>query len=324
MTLFRGDRPGHPGRPLRRRRAPRRRGRRASASRDGVIVARGPFAVVPTVPDEEVVDLDGGVLLPGFVDTHVHYPQVRAIGGLGMPLLDWLEQCALPEEARLADSGYARQVAAEFVSGLACAGTTTALVFGAHFADAVDVLFTEAARSGLRITSGLVVSDRLLRDELLTTPERAYDEGRALARRWHGVGRARYAVIPAFLAVLQRRPSRVVRGPPQGRRRVLVHLAHQRERPRDRNRRRPVRPRALPRHLRPARAGRPPQRPGAQRAPHRRRAARARRARRHGLALPDAATPPSAAASSRWRGTWRTACGSRSAPTSAPAPGSRC
>lgn len=165
--------------------------------RDGEIVARGPFASYD-LPDEEVVHLEGGLLLPGFVDTHVHYPQVRAIGGLGMPLLDWLEQCALPEEARLADSGYARQVAAEFVSGLTSAGTTTAMVFGAHFADAMDVLFTEAARSGLRITSGLVVSDRLLRDELLTTPERAYDKGLALARRWHGVGRARYAVIPRF------------------------------------------------------------------------------------------------------------------------------
>src|SRR5699024_6143866 len=132
------------------------------------------------------------------VDTHVHFPQVRAIGGLGMPLLDWLEQCALPEEARLADTSYAVSVAEEFVSGLAQAGTTTALVFGAHFAPAVDALFAEAARVGLRVTSGLVVSDRLLREELLTTPERAYDDSLALARRWHGVGRNRYAVIPRF------------------------------------------------------------------------------------------------------------------------------
>ena len=58
-----------------------------------------------------------------------------------MPLLDWLERCALPEEARLADADYARAVAAEFVDGLVRAGTTTALVFGAHFASAVDCLF---------------------------------------------------------------------------------------------------------------------------------------------------------------------------------------
>jgi guanine deaminase len=71
-------------------------------------------------------------------------------------------------------------------------------VFGAHFAPAVDALFAEAARTGLRITSGLVASDRLLRDELHTTPQRAYDEGLDLARRWHGVGTIRYAVIPRF------------------------------------------------------------------------------------------------------------------------------
>jgi guanine deaminase len=167
--------------------------------RDGAVVARGPFAdVAARHADEEVVDLSGGLLLPGLVDTHVHLPQVRAIGGLGMPLLDWLDRCALPEEARLADEAYARSVASEFVSGLAQAGTTTALVFGSHFAPAVDALFAEASRVGLRVTSGLVVSDRLLRDELLTTPERAYEEGLALARRWHGVGRNRYAVTPRF------------------------------------------------------------------------------------------------------------------------------
>lgn len=167
--------------------------------RDGVIVERGGYdAVRRAHRDEVVVDLSGGLVLPGFVDTHVHFPQVRMIGALGMPLLDWLERSALPEEARLADVGYARQVATEFVAGLSAAGTTTALVFGAHYAPAVDALFTEAAGAGLRLTSGLVVSDRILRPDLLTSPQVAYEEGRALAQRWHGVGRNRYAVIPRF------------------------------------------------------------------------------------------------------------------------------
>lgn len=166
---------------------------------DGVIVARDAFGTVSAAhPDEEVVDLREGLVLPGFVDTHVHYPQVRAIGGLGMPLLDWLEKCALPEEARLADTAYAAGVATDFVSGLARAGTTTALVFGSHFAGAVDALFTEAARVGLRITSGLVISDRVLREDLLTTTDRAFAEGLDLAKRWHGVGHLRYAVTPRF------------------------------------------------------------------------------------------------------------------------------
>ncbi|RKT77125.1 guanine deaminase [Terracoccus luteus] len=166
---------------------------------DGVITARGGFdGVAASHPGHDVVDLRPGILLPGFVDTHVHFPQVRVIGALGMPLLEWLDRCALPEEARLADTGYAQQVAGEFVRGLASSGTTTALVFGSHFATAVDALFTEADRVGLRVTAGLVVSDRSLPEGLLSTPERTYDEALALSRRWHGRGRSRYAVTPRF------------------------------------------------------------------------------------------------------------------------------
>jgi len=167
--------------------------------RDGVIVGRGRWAALRSLhPDEPAVELVEGLLLPGFVDTHVHFPQVRVIGGLGMPLLDWLEQCALPEEERLAEESYATGVAEDFVAGLLRSGTTSALVFGAHFAPAVEALFEAAAEVGLRITSGLVVSDRLLRPTLLTTPERGHEEGLALASRWHGRGRSRYAVIPRF------------------------------------------------------------------------------------------------------------------------------
>ena len=166
---------------------------------DGVIAQRGDHATIRAAhPDVEVLDLRDGVLLPGLVDTHVHYPQVRAMGALGMPLLEWLDQCALPEEARLAEPAYAAAVAEEFVAGLVAAGTTTALVFGSHFAPAVDALFSRAEQVGLRVTSGLVVSDRNLPSALLTTPERAYDESVALAARWHGRGRLRYAVTPRF------------------------------------------------------------------------------------------------------------------------------
>ena len=75
--------------------------------RDGVIAARGSAGELRSAYGDDVVDLTGGLVLPGFVDTHVHFPQVRMVGALGMPLLDWLEHSALPEEARLADTGYA-------------------------------------------------------------------------------------------------------------------------------------------------------------------------------------------------------------------------
>lgn len=168
-------------------------------SDDGEVLARtDPATALAQYPDEEVVDLREGLLLPGLVDTHVHFPQARALGGLGMTLLDWLHEFALPEEARLADDGYAAAVAQEFLRGLVSSGTTTALVFGSHFAGAMDALFTAAHASGLRVTSGLVMSDRLLREELLATPTQAVAAAQDLARRWHGRGRLRYAVTPRF------------------------------------------------------------------------------------------------------------------------------
>lgn len=166
---------------------------------DGIISARGPFAaVVAEHPDDDVVDLSGGLVLPGFVDTHVHYPQVRVIGALGLPLLDWLDQRALPEEQRLADAAYARTIAREFLGSLVRAGTTSALVFGAHYAVAMEEFFAEAASSGLRVSSGVVVSDLALPGPLLTTTERSISDAVALGERWHGRGRLRYAVTPRF------------------------------------------------------------------------------------------------------------------------------
>lgn len=171
----------------------------AIALDDGRILARGSWPELSAAyPAAQVLDLQEGLVLPGFVDTHVHFPQIRVIGGLGMPLLDWLDRRALPEEARLADRPYAEQVAGEFVSALAASGTTSALVFGSHFAGAVDALFGQAERVGLRVTSGLVVSDRILREDLLTTPQRCVTESVELAKRWHDAGRLRYAVTPRF------------------------------------------------------------------------------------------------------------------------------
>ncbi|MCD1287351.1 MULTISPECIES: guanine deaminase [unclassified Brevibacterium] len=166
---------------------------------DGLITDRTDFASATAAhPEAEVVDLRAGVLIPGLVDTHVHYPQVRAIGHLGKPLLEWLDHSALPEEAKLAEETYARAVAGEFLTGLTSAGTTSAMVFGSHFATAMDVLFSRAAEVGLRVTSGLVTSDVNLPEALLTNVERSHAEGQALIDRWHGVGRLRYAVTPRF------------------------------------------------------------------------------------------------------------------------------
>jgi guanine deaminase len=171
----------------------------AVAIEEGRVLATGSFPDVRRRhPDAAVLDTGGALLLPGLVDTRVHYPQLALVGAMGLELVEWLERRVLPEEARLADPAHAERVARDFLRGLAAAGTTTALVFGAHFPDAQEALFVEAERVGLRITSGLVVSDRNLRPELHVEPEEAYAAGRRLPERWHNRGRLRYAVTPRF------------------------------------------------------------------------------------------------------------------------------
>lgn len=165
----------------------------------GRILACGRFGDVCSQQSAaEVVDARDAILLPGFVDCHVHFPQIAVIGAMGFGLLDWLRERSLPEEARLADEPYAADVAERFVRGLVANGTTTALVFGSHFVAAQEALFAAASVAGLRVASGLVVSDRNLLPELQVDAGAAYQSSRDLIERWHGRGLIRYAVTPRF------------------------------------------------------------------------------------------------------------------------------
>jgi guanine deaminase len=167
--------------------------------REGKIAGCGDYSELRTAhPHVPVRDLRGGYLLPGLVDTHVHFPQIRVLGGLGRQLLDWLECVALPEEARMADLDYAGDTARRFVRALAAHGTTTALVFGSHFKPATAALFDAAERSGIRVVSGMVLSDRLLRPELHQSTADAYRDCSQLIREYHGRGRLLFAVTPRF------------------------------------------------------------------------------------------------------------------------------
>ena len=171
----------------------------ALAFADGRVVACGAYRDVRAGhPEAEILDARDTILLPGFVDCHVHYPQIRVIGSMGLELMDWLELRCLPEEARLADARYARSVADGFVRGLAANGTTTALVFGSHFAGAQEALFAAASERGVRVASGLVVSDRGLLPSLHVSAAEALQASRELIERWHGRGLIRYAVTPRF------------------------------------------------------------------------------------------------------------------------------
>jgi len=166
---------------------------------DGIITAAGDFARVrAAAPDVPVTDWRGSLAVPGLIDTHVHFPQLRILGRSGPSLLEWLERVALPEEARMADLHEADRTARDFVEAMLAHGTTSALVFGAHYAPATAALFERASERGLRLTTGLVCADRELRPDLHQTPAAAHADASALITRFHGRGRLRYAVTPRF------------------------------------------------------------------------------------------------------------------------------
>ncbi len=163
------------------------------------ILELGEFSNVQAkYPRAKVIDCTESFIVPGLVDSHVHFPQVSVIGTMGVQLLEWLETRTLPEEEKLADSGYAREVAKDFLTHLVRNGTTTALVFGSHFKNAMHEFFQAAQDSRLRITSGMVFSDRELRPKLHQSPQQAFASGAELIMRWHNHNRLRYAVMPRF------------------------------------------------------------------------------------------------------------------------------
>jgi len=164
---------------------------------DGLILARGAYAdLEPRFPGLEIEELSG-LIVPGFIDAHVHYPQLDRIASHGEQLLDWLERHIFPAEKAFADPAHAASVAEAFCDELLRNGTTSALVFGTVHAGSVDALFTAALARGLRMACGKVLMD-LGPDGLRDTPETALAESEELIRRWHGVDRLTYAVTPRF------------------------------------------------------------------------------------------------------------------------------
>jgi len=135
--------------------------------------------------------------VPGFIDAHVHYPQLDRIASHGEQLLDWLERHIFPAEKAFADPAHAAVVAAAFLDELLRHGTTSALVFGTVHAASVDAFFTAAEARNLRMACGKALMD-LGPDGLADTPETGRQETEDLIHRWHGRGRFTYAVTPRF------------------------------------------------------------------------------------------------------------------------------
>ena len=158
------------------------------------------LAALPELSRESAryFDYRGKLILPGFVDAHVHYPQLRVMGSFGRQLLDWLEHYTFPAEASFADRNVAEQTSDFFLDRLIAHGTTTASVFPTVHAHSVDAFFEAAEARKLRMLCGKVLMDRHCPENLRDTAQSAWDDSQALIARWHGKARLRYSVTPRF------------------------------------------------------------------------------------------------------------------------------
>ena len=150
------------------------------------------------VSSDNVIDYRGKLLCPGFVDTHIHYPQKEMIAAYGEQLLSWLESYTFPTETQFADKAYAATVAERFLDELLRCGTTTAQVFGTVHPESVDAFFEAAEKRNLRMICGKVLMDRNAPEALRDTPAQGYSDSKRLIETWHEKGRLRYAITPRF------------------------------------------------------------------------------------------------------------------------------
>jgi len=167
---------------------------------DGHVVMAGDRALLEPSLDAstEIIDHSGQLIVPGFIDTHIHFPQIDMMASYGEALLDWLEKYTFPEEAKFADPAHAKDTAEFFICELLRAGTTTALVYGTVHKSSVEALFTEAYARGMRIIAGKALMDRNVPEDVRDTAESGDKDSRALIKDWHGKGRLGYAVTPRF------------------------------------------------------------------------------------------------------------------------------
>ena len=174
---------------------------------DGVVVELGDWSKVrSSLPmATSIVDHRGRLIVPGFIDTHIHYPQSDIIASYGEQLLEWLERYTFPTEALFSDPAHAREVASFFLDELLRNGTTSAMVYATVHPESVDAIFEAARERGMCIAAGKVLMDRNCPDFLRDTADSGYEQSAALIERWHGKDRLLYAVTPRFAATSSER-----------------------------------------------------------------------------------------------------------------------
>ncbi|MBP1848595.1 guanine deaminase [Rhizobium halophytocola] len=167
---------------------------------NGMIVAMGDFQAVraDAADDVEVIDHRPHLILPGLIDTHVHFPQMQVIGSYAANLLEWLDTYTFPEECRFVETAHATRIATQFFDEFFRQGTTTAVAYCSVHKASADAFFAESLKRGSLMIAGKVMMDRGAPQGLLDTAQIGYDETRQVIADWHGRGRNHVAITPRF------------------------------------------------------------------------------------------------------------------------------
>jgi guanine deaminase len=167
---------------------------------NGRITACGSYAEVASKAASGVREIDHRphLVMPGFIDTHLHFPQMQVIGSYAANLLEWLNTYTFIEEQRFADRAHAEKIAVRFFDEMARHGTTTAVAYCSVHKTSADAFFAESLKRGTAMIAGKTMMDRNAPDALTDTPQSAYDDTRAVIAEWHGKGRNRVAITPRF------------------------------------------------------------------------------------------------------------------------------
>ena len=169
-------------------------------NKSGKIIDVGNFSDLRSSWDisNNLIHFRDRLIMPGFVDTHVHYPQYKVIASYGTSLLEWLNKYTFVEEQRFSDEAYADQIANLFLDELIKNGTTSVMTFCTSFKQSVEAFFNAAENRNLRMVAGKVMMDRHAPDELCDNPDNSYSDSKELIEKWHNKSRLRYAVTPRF------------------------------------------------------------------------------------------------------------------------------
>jgi guanine deaminase len=167
---------------------------------DGIIADAGPFDAVKARAAAEVpvIDHRPNLILPGFIDCHVHMPQMQVIASYGAELLDWLNTYTFPEETKFQNAQHGRRIARLFLDEMVRQGTTTVAAYCSVHKASAEAFFAEAHARNMLTIAGKVMMDRNAPEGVRDTPQSGYDDSKALIAEWHGKGRQHYAVTPRF------------------------------------------------------------------------------------------------------------------------------